>query len=206
MKTTTTRRWAMGAALGAAAVLLAACAGLATIAADVTSFGAWPAANKPGSYAFDRLPSQQSDAAQTQAIEVSAAAALSKAGFSAVAAGQQPEYLIQVGASDGRLIIAPWDDPFWWRGGFGYWGYGPWMGPRWGLGWRYDYMPRFERQVGLLIRERASGKPLYEVRATSEGNRSMNGPLMTAMFDAALTGFPNPPSKNPHRVEVVVQP
>jgi hypothetical protein len=196
----------MAAALGAVALLLGACAGVQTISADVTSFGDWPAANKPGTYAFDRLPSQKTDTTQTLAIEVSASAALARAGFSVAAPGKDPEYLIQVGAADGRVIVAPWDDPFWWRGGFGYWGYGPWMGPRWGVGWRYDYLPRFERQVGLLIRERASGKPLYEVRASSEGNRAMSGPLMTALFDAALTGFPVAPGKNPHRVEVVVQP
>ena len=55
-----------------------------------------------------------------------------------------------------RAILASWDDPLWWRGP-GTWGYRHWVGPRWRYGaWERSY---YEREVALLIRERALGRP-----------------------------------------------
>ena len=94
----------------------------------------------------------------------------------------------------------PWDDPLWWRGGFGYWRYGPWMSPRWSLSASYS-PPRYEREVALLIRDRASGKPLFETRASSEGNLRAGAEVLAAMFEAALMDFPRL-GMNPRRVVV----
>ena len=187
----------------AAALLLSGCAALRSVSSDVSSFGEWPAERKPGTYAFERLPSQQARPAESDALEASAAQALAKAGFQLASAGQAPDVLVQVGAGDAR-VFSVWDDPLWWRGGFGYHRYGPWMSPRWGLGMgmRFD-VPRYERQVGLLIRDRASGKPLYEARASSEGNSPAQGSVLTAMFQAALLDFPRL-GINPRRVVVEV--
>ena len=193
------------AALVLTAVLLAGCAAMRSVSSDVSSFGEWPADRKPGTYAFERLPSQQARPAESDMLEASAAQALAKAGFKPVEPGQTPDVLVQVGASDAR-VVSPWDDPLWWRGGFGYHRYGPWMSPRWGLGlgMRFD-APRYERQVGVLIRDRASGKPLYEARASSEGNSPAQGSVLTAMFEAALMDFPRL-GINPRRVVVEVAP
>jgi hypothetical protein len=183
------------------ALLLSGCAAMRSVSSEVSSFGEWPSDRRPGTYAFERLPSQQARAAETEALEAAASGALRKAGFTPVAAGQQPDVLVQVGASDARVIaVHPWDDPLWWRGGFGYWRYSPWVSPRWGLGMRYD-VPRYERQVGVLIRDRASGKPLYESRASSEGNLPAEGAVLGAMFEAALMDFPKL-GMNPRRVVV----
>ncbi len=190
--------------LTAAAVLLSGCAAMRSVSSDVSSFGEWPAGRQPGTYAFERLPSQQARAAESDALEASVTQALAKAGFTPAAAGQAPDVLVQAGASDARVVVSPWDDPLWWRGGFGYHRYGPWMSPRWGLGMRYE-VPRYERQVGLLIRDRASGKPLYEARASSEGNTPAHGALLTAMFEAALMDFPRL-GMNPRRVVVEMAP
>ena len=184
-----------------AALFLGGCAALRSVSSNVSSFGEWPAERKPGTYAFERLPSQQARPAETEALEASATQALAKAGFTPAAAGQLPDVLVQVGAGDAR-VISPWDDPLWWRGGFGYHRYGPWMSPRWALSMRYD-VPRYERQVGLLIRDRATGKPLYESRASSEGNTPAQGAVLTAMFQAALMDFPRL-GMNPRRVVVEV--
>ena len=43
----------------ATTALLAGCAAMNSLTSDVASYSAWPADRKPGSYAFERLPSQQ---------------------------------------------------------------------------------------------------------------------------------------------------
>ena len=188
-----------------AALLLSGCAAMRSISSDVSSYGDWPADRKPGTYAFERLPSQQKYPQESDALEASAAQALAKAGFQPAAPGQLPDVLVQAGASDARVYYSPWDDPLWWRGGFCYHRYGPWMSPRWGWGMGYYDVPRYERQVGLLIRDRATGKPLYESRASSEGNLPGQGPVLTAMFEAALMDFPHR-ALSPRRVVVELPP
>ncbi|MDP3223019.1 MAG: DUF4136 domain-containing protein [Rubrivivax sp.] len=189
------------ACLLAATVALSGCAALNSVSSDVSSFGEWPADRKAGSYAFERLPSQQANAGTTEALEAAAAGALKKAGFTPVASGQQPDVLVQVGARVGRADQQPWADPIWWRGGFGYYRHGPWGGPRWGMGLHFD-AARYEREVAVLIRDRASGKPLFEARASNEGNSSTAGSAtLAAMFEAALMDFPRL-GMNPRRVVV----
>ncbi len=187
----------------ASTLLATGCAGLNTLTAEVSSFGEWPADRKPATYAFERLPSQQARAAETEVLEAAARNALAKAGFSAVTAGQTPDVLVQVGARVGRSE-APWADPFWWRGGFGYWRPNPWAGPRWGYSLQFDMNARYERELALLIRDRASGKPLFEARASHESvSSSADGRTLTAMFDAALADFPKL-GLNPRRVTVTI--
>jgi hypothetical protein len=190
-----------------AALLLSGCAALRSVSADVSSFGEWPAERRPGSYAFERLPSQQARAAESEALESSARSALEKAGFTPTADGKEPDVLVQVGARDARYVVSPWDDPLWWRGGFGAWRYGPYVSPRWGVGvhYRWDSFPRYERQVALLIRDRASGKPLFETRASSEGTTRSDIAMLTAMFEAAMMDFPRL-GMNPRRVVVELPP
>jgi len=184
--------------LGAA--LLGGCAAMSQISSEVSTFGDWPAGRAPGSFAFERLPSQQAQAATTEALEAAARPALLKAGFLEAAPGAEPEVLVQVGASSTRSGIDPWDDPFWWRGGFGYWRHGPWVGPSWNLSLVHETR-RYEREVAVLIRDRTSGKPLFEARASNEGNSMGNATLVQALFQAALTDFPRQ-GVNPRRVVV----
>ncbi len=169
---------------------LAGCAAMRSISFDVSSFGEWPAGRQPGSYAFERLPSQQARAAETALLEDSARPALAKAGFVPVAEGQAPDVLVQVGARVGRADGPLWDDPLWWRGGFGSFRYGPWGGPRWSLVFRQDY-GRYEHQAAVLLRDRASGKPLFEARAVHESSTELTSKgTLGLMFEAALMDFP----------------
>lgn len=196
------RRTWLGAAL-AATLLLGGCAGLNTLTAEVSSFGEWPADRQAGTYAFERLPSQQARAAEAEVLESAARGALAKAGFAPAAAGAAPDVLVQVGSRVGRSD-APWADPFWWRGGFGYWRPNPWAGPRWGVSAQFDLSARYEREVALLIRDRASGKPLFEARASHESaSTSASAPTLAAMFSAALADFPRL-GLNPRRVTVTL--
>lgn len=200
---TTTRR-ALVLALGAAPALglLGACTALNTLDCDVSSFGDWPAGRAPGRYAFERLPSQQAQAAESDALEAAARGALAKAGFVPTAARQEPDVLVQIGARTTRAARSPWDEPVWFYGGFGSWRRGPWVGPYWGVTAR-SAPTRYEREVALLLRDRASGKPLYETRAASEGNSRSDAAIVAAMFEAALADFPKP-ALSPRRVSVVL--
>ena len=195
--------------LGAAVALalagaLAGCAGLNTLDSVVHSYGQWPAGRAPGTYAFERLPSQQARPERQEMLEATARPALEAAGFRPVATGATPEVTVQVGGRVTRTDRAPWDDPLWWRGGFGYWRHGPWTGPYWGAGMHTD-SPRYEREVALLIRDRASGQPLYETRASSDGLTRGDAAIVRAMFDAALKDFPAA-GVNPRTVRTLLTP
>lgn len=193
-------------AVTAALALAGGCASLQQLSAEVSTFGDWPAGRSGGSYAFDRLPSQQAQATAAQQLEDAAMPALARAGFTPAAAGSAPDVLVQVGARVSRADRAPWDDPLWWGGGAGWgaghWRHGPWRGAGWGTGWgtgwggigwggsiRLD-SPRFEREVALLIRDRATGKPLFEARASSEGYQRQADALLQPLYAAALADFP----------------
>ncbi len=177
------------ALLVVASLALAGCAAMRSVSSDVSTFGEWPADRKPGSFAFERLPSQASQAELTQELENAALPALLKAGFQPAAAGQEPDVLVQVGQRSGRADTQPWADPLWWRGSFGYYRHGPWLGSRWGMSMQMDL--RYEREAALLIRDRRSGKPLFEVRASNEGSSSQaSQATLAAMFEAGLMDFP----------------
>ena len=201
---------------------LTGCGSMHQLTADVSSFGDWPAGRaitKTTTYVFERLPSQQAQAGASQQLEDAAGPALAQAGFQQVAAGAEADVVVQLAARVGRTDYSAWEDPFWWSGGYGYgygpWRHGPWRGAYWtaghyrGAAWAgrtwgglmsYE-TPRYEREVALLIRDRASGKPLYEARASSEGFQRNPAPLLSPLFAAALTDFPVV-GPNPRRVTV----
>jgi Domain of unknown function (DUF4136) len=205
---TTKRLLSRTLALGLVAALTTAftgCAGYRVVSSEVSSFGEWPTGRQPSTYAFERLPSQQARPADSDALEARARVAIEKAGFKAAADAKDADVLMQVGARDGRADYQLWDDPIWWRGGFGYsrpWGYPRWgvVGVGGGIGWHWQAQ-RIEHQVALLMRDRASGKPLFEARAVSESSGYADAALLTAMFEAALMDFPRL-GVNPRRVDV----
>ena len=197
-----TRRLVIATSVATTLALLAGCAVLNTVTSDVSSFGEWPAGRAPGTYAFERLPSQQQRAEEADALEAAARPALEKAGFKAVANGAQPDVTVQVGTRATRTDAGPWDDPLWWRGGFGYYRRGPWPGPTWSMS-VYASPPRYDREVALLIRDHASSKPLFESRASNSGGSSSSPSVTMAMFQAAMLDFPRT-GINPRRVSVAL--
>lgn len=201
------RRWLQAAAGGIALAALGPLAGCATMdqfTAEVATFGSWPAGRQPGTYAFERLPSQQARAEAMQQLEDAAAPALARAGFQPAAQGAAPDVLVQVGLRISRADLSPWDDPLWWHGGFGSWRHGPWRGPMWGVGWRGDTR-RYDREVAVLVRDRASGAPLFEARASSESYQRSASGVVAPLFAAALTDFPAT-GVNPRQVTVPLAP
>jgi len=183
-------------------LLLGACASLNTVSCDVSSFGDWPAGRAAGSYAFERLPSQQAQAAEADALEAAARPALQKAGFVPAAAGQEPEVLVQLGGRFTRSTRSAWDDPLWWRGGFGRYRHGPWIGPTWSMQMQLE-SSRYDSEVAMLLRDRASGKPLYETRASNDSTSRADAATVAAMFEAALADFPRP-ALSPRRVTITL--
>ena len=190
---------------------LTGCASLGKLDAQVSSYSRWPAARPPATYAFERLPSQQVHPQQQQMLEDAARLAVEAAGFAAVREGAVPDVTVQLGARITETDRSPFADPFWYcpwgsfHHPFGSSRFGrPFSGPGWRHGsWGpgYDW-PYYEREVALLIRDKRSGEPLYEARATSEGSSAAVATLLPAMFTAALKDFPNGSASNPHRVVV----
>ena len=197
--------------LAMTALLLGGCAALNNLNNEVSTYGDWPAARKPSTYAFERLPSQQGQPQRQQMLEDAARGAVEAAGFVPAADVATADFVLQLGA---RVSINdPWyyDDPLWWRGGarwhrgYGRFGgsrpFGPGFGPGWGP-YYYDSV-NFEREVAVLIRDRKTGQILYEARANNSGPSSGIDYLLPAMFEAALKDFPKS-GPNPRTVTVPI--
>jgi hypothetical protein len=184
-----------------AAAALAGCAAMNSVDSDVASYGSWPAGRAPGSYCFERLPSQQARPEQQAQLEMAARSALAKAGFTPAASDTGCDVSVQLGARITRYDRSPWDDPFWWR--WGAWGPGHWRHPGfYPFGYHGFYSsPVYDREVAILLRDRKGGTPLYEARATNDGSYAGGTALLAAMFEAALKDFPTP-AVNPRRVTV----
>lgn len=197
-------------AAAAAGLALGGCASLNRLDNEVSTFSQWPAQLKPASYAFERLPSQKSRPERQQLLEDAARPAVEAAGFTPAADEGSADFSIQLGVRVIGEQRSAFDDPFWWRGGPGYpfgygrWGHGYRYGYGFGLGWgpRYDsYTYNYEREVGLLIRDRKTGLPVFEARANNDALSPSVDAVLPAMFAAALKDFPNG-GVNPRRVTI----
>jgi len=191
-------------ALAASALALAGCASMNSVTSEVASFGEWPATRAPGTYAVERLPSQQQRGPQQEAVEAAARRALEQVGFKPADAATA-DVIVQIGARQTRYdSFNPWDDPLWWRWGPSYWrrpGY--YWRPGWGFPPRYE--SQYEQEVGLLLRDRRTGTPLYEARASTGSRFEPGSGAWAAMFEAAMKDFPNAVPQ-PHRVSVPLTP
>lgn len=198
MTTASWRRRITIGSLALAAVALAGCATVNTVSSDVSSFGEWPSGRAATTYAFERLPSQEARPQEQAAIEGAARGALERAGFKP-AATASADVLVQVAVRASRRDRG-WDDPhpYWPR--LGFWGG---RGLSWGAYSTMPSTPRIDREVAVLLRDRASGKALYETRAVNTGFNSIDTPLLAAMFEAAMKDFPRP-AVSPRRVETTV--
>lgn len=188
------------AACAAGALLLSACAGMHNVTADVTSYGTWPVSRQPTTYAFERLPSQQINPADQDALEQAAAPAIEAKGFKPDLP-EKADVLVQV-SSQIQARPSPFNDPYgpWW-GGVG-WGWGGW-GPHGGVALGMSMEPPWwELRVAVLFRDRVSHEVLYEAHAKHERAGSVQG-LAAPLFQAALTDFPLPAvSPRPVTVEL----
>ncbi|WP_310567933.1 DUF4136 domain-containing protein [Hydrogenophaga sp.] len=192
------RRTLLGGTLGLS-LLLGGCASVYLVDNHVQSFAGWGSANAPAApqtYRFERLPSQREGqaAASQDELEALARAALARAGWNLAPAHTAAPWTVQVSAGALQLPRAPWEDP--WDG------FGPGWG--WGLhsvngGWGGSMfmrmeIPYHERKVSLLVRQASTGQVVYETSARHDGRWNSSPELWSAMLDAALRDFPNPPA------------
>jgi hypothetical protein len=190
----------------ALATVLTGCAATSVVS-QVSAYGPWPEASKPGAYAFERLPSQAAQGADQARLEAAAEPALSKRGFHRVDQIERAQYTVQIDASvrtEPRVrhdpLLAPYGmhpghvgpgQPFFWRPGVG-----GWWGPG-GSGLSLSLAlepPWVTLDVRLLIRDRRDGRVLYETQATHDRVGSIDEAVLPYVFEAALDGFPRPPA------------
>ncbi|WP_295956535.1 DUF4136 domain-containing protein [Rhodoferax sp.] len=179
-----------------AAVLLVGCASVTRVDNDVQSFTNWTSAvPRPLGFRFERLPSQQTDAATQDAVEQLSLPALAQAGL--VQDTANARYSLQI--STQLLTESTWSSrPYgpWGRGG-------PWMGG--GRGMRGPFMApmmpmlpmevrTYQRLLSLVLRDLATGQVVYETQASQDSNGPIGSDQIPAMVTAALHGFPNPPA------------
>jgi len=193
------------------AATLSGCATSWVVDSDVKSFSSIGAVPSGATYRFERLPSQQADAARQESQEAMAAAALEKVGLRRDDA--RPTYSAQIGARV-TLGLSPWADPWlfdgpWGYGGYGYHGYARrWYGGGWygGPGFMPPAAnPWYEREVSIVLRDIGSNRVVYETRARNDGPYNASAAILPVMFDAALQGFPNPP-QGERRVNIELRP
>ena len=179
------------------ALFLAGCSGLRLVQNDVTAFYSWSATPPaPGTpYRFERLPSQQAAAGRQDQIEGLARTALAKVGLELDPAA--PRYSVQVRVSTLVIERWPYDD-------FGYGGFGrPGMfldggnrGAAFGMSFPLGFSepPYYRRELMLMVRDLTTSQVVYETRSVSDDVQPESLAVLSAMLDAALRGFPQPPA------------
>jgi hypothetical protein len=178
-----------------ASALLAGCASSLRMDNTVQSVSALSEVPAAASYRYERLPSQRQDPAQPQ-LEAMADAALARVGLRRDDAA--PAYTVQVW-SRMQYAVSPWAQPR--LGGWSGWG-GVGLSSHRGMGMGVGIgfplggidSPWYQREVGLILREAASGRVVYETHAFHEGYWIDPARAWPAMVEAALQGFPQPPA------------
>lgn len=202
--------WVLSTVVALAATLTGCATGPVQVTSDVQTFTGTATLSTPATYRFERLPSQQAmQAVQAtgnsgqQLLEQLAEPALAKVGL--VRDDAKAQYNVQVSAT---LKSVTFGTDFY---GYPYWGYprvsmfygrGGWWpgygyGPGWGMGANWAYMDTYprdvQREVSVVLRDAASGSVVYETRANNYGLVGNDGIVLPLMFEAALSGFPQPP-------------
>jgi hypothetical protein len=176
--------------------LLGGCASNYALDNEVQAFSSLSALPAQATYRLERLPSQR-EPGQAQ-LESMADAALRQAGLSRDDAN--PRYVVQVGG-DIHRILSPWSDR---------WAYGSWGGP---LRHHFGYGAElsgpgepywYRREASVMVRELPSHRVVFETHAVNDTPWVNDQAVFSAMFQAALQGFPNPPP-GPRRVAVQVR-
>ncbi|MDB5889374.1 MAG: hypothetical protein JWP47_205 [Polaromonas sp.] len=189
----------------AMAWVMTGCSGMRVVDSDVTAFSNWRTAPPlPGTtYRFERLPSQQVAGSQQETIEAMARTALAKVGM--VHNPATPSYSVQLAVNAQTVDRAAYGGGFGGYGGFGggFGGFGG-SGVFLGGGSRGGSIglsvpigisePYYKRELTLQVRDLGNNQVAYETRAVHDGVWPDTLSVLPAMLDAALLGFPQPPS------------
>lgn len=189
------------------AFFMAGCSGLRVVESDVTAFYNWNAAPPgPGTaYRFERLPSQQAVGAQQDNVESLARTALAKVGM--VLSPTVARYSVQVRVNTLVIERSPYDSLGY--DGFGFATPGVFLGggnrgAALGMSFPMRFSePYYRRELTLLVRDLATQQVVFETRALNDGVQNETMPVLSALMDAALQGFPQPPP-GPRRITVQI--
>jgi hypothetical protein len=179
-----------------ASLWLSGCGGMRLVDSEVRSFASAPPVPAGARYRFERLPSQQADAAAQAQLEALAQQALAKVGLQHDEAA--PSYSVQVTFGLRVDRYSPWLPPEN--------GWGPGWNPAWGRRGSFAMMmepPYYWRQLSLILRDLHTQQLVYETHAAHDGPWADTAALLPAMLDAALQGFPNPPP-GPRRITIEI--
>lgn len=186
--------------------LMAGCAAT-SITSQVQSFGRWPEGRKPGTFAFDVLPSQQvqgpAHGTAPGTLQTAALPSLQALGFTLLPSDhtERAEVLVQLSLdvrAEPRMRYEPFV-PYPYFPPYPY-PHGP-ASPRWragvlwgGPGWVASMDPPwYTMRVSVLLRDRQSGQVLYETHASHDRIGVVDEAALPYLFEAALRDFPNPP-------------
>lgn len=187
------------------AALLAGCATVRENDSTVQSFSSLPGLPQPATYRLEVLPSQQGQV-NFSAIEAQAQQALSRVGLQRDDARASLVVQIAAEARYARDYASwPYNDPWGPRWGWSL-GYGRGMG--WGLGgsMMFDGPPlEYYRAVSIVMRDIKTQRIVYETSARRQDVWTSDPAIFGILFDAALTGFPQPP-QGVRNVRTVVTP
>jgi predicted small secreted protein len=178
------------------------CSTMRIVDSDVTAFSRWSAAPPgPGTpYRFERLPSQQAVGNAQDLIEGQARTALAKVGMELNPSAAR--YSVQVLLSNRLVDRSPYGggyDGFGGFGGFGFGGPGVFLGggnrgAAFGLSFPLGFSEAYyKRELSIFMRDLSSNQVVFESHAVHDGVWSDTLGVLPAMFDSALSGFPQPP-------------
>ncbi len=189
-----------------ATALLTGCASVREVQSTVQSYSTLGALPAPPTYRLEVLPSQREAQTHFAAIESQAQQALGRVGLQRD--DSRASLIVQIGA-DARYARDyaswPYNDPWGPRWGWSL-GYGRGMG--WGLGgsMMFDGPPlEYYRAVSIVMRDIKTQRIVYETSARRQDVWTSDPAIFGILFDAALTGFPQPP-QGVRNVRTVVTP
>ena len=187
-------RWFYAIALTATA-LLTGCASVREVNSTVQSYSTLETLPTPPAYKLELLPSQK-DEIHFGAIEAQAQQALARVGL--VRDDSQARLVVQISAvaryardyASWPYYSSPWGPRFGFGMGFG-------RGVGWGFGGSamFDGPPlEYYRAVSVVMRDIKTQQIVYETSAQRQDVWTSDPAIFGVLFDAALTGFPKPPS------------
>jgi hypothetical protein len=184
-------------ALLVSAFALSACASTRLIDSDVRSFRSGATELAAASYQFERLPSQQADAAAQTQRENWAAPVLQRAGLTL--ASQAPRYTVQLGVATEQVLRNEQVSTRRWNG----FPLGPVFAAPLMLLPLEPSLYRF--QVQVLLRDAQSREVVYEASAQHTGPWSDQANILPAVLLAAMRDFPQG-AVGPSSVKVEIGP
>ena len=184
-----------------AALWLAGCSSVRTVESDVQSFSTLQQLPAPPTYRLQLLPSQQAEGAAFANVAQQAEASLAAVGLRRD--DSQGSLVVQINAQ-ARYIPNSWllpGSPYNPYGGFGFgMGFG---GMRGGMMWRDTGPSLHYRAVQLTLRDFSTQQVVYETSAKYEDVWVDDQVIYRILFDAALSGFPQPPA-GPRKISTTV--